>query len=322
MAKKKSKVAKQKQKKAKSLTKKHKQIASKYNIPCNGISGSNITSNTNNQSNSRTKTPHNSPRDGKMKLDEIKLRRNTKGRVRPAKVTHNCIDGEKQDYIQEYKSLQERTLQQQRQKKQQQNTSSTLNNFTQPTFMTNQKPTTDELIMQTASQLNQQQFMSDDTTSSSNSTLNQQLHSFVTNETNHGYTIHKQQINQQNPNSTLLQTLASAKRKEQQMASLYNVNNNKNDGRLEKDKMKHNSFWALHDDDDSDDNGNEKKNTSGSSSQFAFAAPSFVVPLPLNGINNNTSSSSWNGSTNTSSKMNQSLNAINLQADGEDDPDL
>ena len=279
MAKKKSKVAKLKQKKAKSLTKKRKLISSKYNTPLMSMNPSkskNMNMNKNKSGNGSSNggdnkmmvtTPYNSPTNTNRGMLDIKRR--TK---KPNNNKHN--KQEQQDFIKEYQSLQERTLQEQYKMKQSKlnnkNTNnnsgpaSLFNNMAKPIFDINQKPTTDELILKTTNQLHDQQLIGQDNISmNGNGNMNTNT------------------MNSQN-NGTLLQQMAAKKRHEMQMKSLYTVNNdndwnvNGNDKKLEK-----NSYWALQDD-DSDDETNNKNTNSAGGGLFSFAAPSFVVPSVTN----------------------------------------
>lgn len=284
MAKKKSKVGKQQQKKAKSLTKKRKQIASLYSLPKNN-------DNSGNNHNSNGKTPHNSPMNangGKFIGEKRKLRKNIKFGLVHGNATaaaKKTIDQEKDDFIHEYNSLQERTFQQQQLQQK-----GTIIDFTKPTFEINQQLTTDELIIQTTSQLNQQYL------------LNPNHHN--------GGDMSSSTIND---NKTLLQRLAAEKEKELRMQMLFNNHGQNQAAREEEQNKKQNSFWAFQDDDDSDDERssmeiNNTKTNNSVSCPFSFASPSFVVP-------SNTSVS------NNVSHSNQLLNSDEIVV-GEDDPDL
>lgn len=263
MAKKKSKTAKQKQSKAKSLTKKRKQISAQYNVPVlnqkknkNNVGATPIVKKVNGND---LKTPYNSPMTGgggvsggakgmKMMLDKRKLR---KAALSSSILKPNANNTETQDFINEYKSLEERTFQQHQQQEHRRRrkklsskftSADGMMNFAKPSFELNQKPTTDEMIIKNTSRLNQVQFM--------NNGSNQQL---------------------SQDNRTLLQRLAAEKQKEERMKAYCNTNDGKQN---EEEKMKQNPFWAFQDG-DSDDDGDDSNRKAAAT--FSFAAPSFSV---------------------------------------------
>lgn len=355
MSKKKSKVAKQKQSKAKSLTKKRKQIASQYNVPLHS-SSTNSSSNSSsishvvdtNNGNSRSafignnssKTPHNSPLNktvqsrlkGKkiMILEKKKvklLKVNSKSNNNTNSNSHDKqkIDDETRDFMNEYKSLQERTYQQEQQqlhqtqsrKQKSSSTESNANafNFAQPTFEVKEHLTTDELIIQTTSQLDQQQLINQNNYNNSNHLSQHNIHFGNTlshdNQSHHHHHHHHGHNNfnsdPMQTNKDLLQRLATQKREQQRLQMLYGK---KDDGKEE--QMKQNSFWALQDDDSDsdDDNGVKRNKIKDNTPLFNFAAPSFVVPSDGN-------NPAGHGIGNTSFHMNPQHHLM-----GEDDPDL
>jgi len=298
MSKKKSKVAKQKQQKAKSLTKKRKQISSQYNIPL-VTSKHNKQNNSNNKSSAnnehiegvqltgltgsitsvgrQNKTPHNSPMHrlngkiigkGKEKLRIINQAMNLKKEQQQIKTV---VDTEQQDFMKEFKSLQERTYYKEQQRQRAKNKSSKSSRsgfeFAKPNFVVGKQLTTDELLIQTTSQFNQQIFMKYE-----NNQNQDMISSLVVNGPNNN------DDNTQNDKQTLLQRLAAEQRKQQRMQMYLTNKNDSQQNQTLEESMKQNSFWALHDDEgDTDDEG--KSNTQiPHGNPLNFAAPSFTVP--------------------------------------------
>lgn len=284
MAKKKSKVAKQKQKKAKSLTKKRKQISSKYNLPLHS-SGSLKKAATN------IKTPYNSPKalnkpdsnDANPACEKRRMKRAFKVEHDVAAVAARCNSNEQKDFMEEFKSLQERTLRQhQKQKENKQYERSAAISFNQPIFDINKKATTEELIIQATNQFNEQQFMNTSGSTGSAATTTAMFESL--NDANN-----LQNTSNCNKNRNLLQEMAAKKREEMRIKTLYcnNTSNTNNGWNVQStndhDKMKENSFWALQEDDSDEENGNNackgsSSTTTSGGNLFSFSAPSFIVP--------------------------------------------
>ncbi len=257
--------------------------------------------NTNIQSLQQTQTPYNSPKNGVSKSIPTKNSMimhssvlNTSSRAkrrrmkRQLKANANNIiamkasQNEKKDFIKEYQSLHERTLQQQWKEEQQKQKSknrdnhkddrpSSSFNLAEPTFDIYKKLSTDELIQQTANQLHHQQLINVNNTkspSSSHNSLMQQQHGAM-------------------DNSTLLQQMAAKKREEMKMEEMYSIQKENSSNLDEDQKYKNNSFWAFQDDSDDDDQ-EQKRNGNNDTTQlnkqhalvspFQFAAPAFSVP--------------------------------------------
>jgi len=290
MAKKKSKVAKQKQKKAKSLTKKRKQISSKYNLPIHG-SGSIKKAAMN------TKTPYNSPKISNKQHDYagakpsggIETLSSSGGK---RKISRNFqvlpIDSnsdEQKDFMDEFKSLQERTLRQEQKQKEQKQKSGPMT-FTQPIFDISKKTTTEELIIQATNQLNEQQFMNSSNNNNYQSMTNNNAMLDSLSGLNDGQNANP---NTSNQNRNLLQEMAAKKREEMRMKTMYGVNSNNSSNAWntnssnDQNKMKENSFWALQENDSDEENENENDPCKGGTTPsaggfFSFSAPSFIVP--------------------------------------------
>mmetsp|Transcript_8542 Transcript_8542/g.10796 ORF Transcript_8542/g.10796 Transcript_8542/m.10796 type:complete len:268 (+) Transcript_8542:97-900(+) len=252
MAKKKSKIGKQKQNKAKSVNKKRKQIASKFNVPFSkngdfmkpnnstGIAAAAAT----------TKTPANSPKDaikgkyivGKKKLFKKLFQSSTAGSTSRLPKRND----EQATFEHEYKSLQER----QYHLKFQQSASKHNTNqivMTPATLQINQTPTAEELVADAANQISKFDEFGKPLFSSSGNYSSDISNNALTGTSN------------------ILQVMAAQKRQEMAVASSY-MNQ-------KEDKMKDNSYWALHDTD-----SDEEQDKQESQPSFNFAAPSFSLP--------------------------------------------